>query len=287
MDQTFWSLLIFTCVVCVLYVLIPAKLSFNETFIDTFQEETSETIALQESITSQLLGLKRKGDIKIKVDIVIARNDEDIDWICEQEIKDLIAENSADLETRFFVYSKGKKPISENVPSCHMLKRFDVNYIINSGGEAQTYLHHITRHWDTLADLIVFLPGSSNLPNKKVKVIDTLKAIYKAKLPVVFASKDNMENLKDLVIQKDIPKSPIRPFGDWFTSIFGNEERFHGVIHDGVMSTSEIHIKKRSKEFYERLLTFFSLDVINEAEHYINNSWLNIFHMGEDFILWI
>ncbi|MCJ1258196.1 hypothetical protein MMC24_006027 [Lignoscripta atroalba] len=71
------------------------------------------------------------------VDIVIAHYNEDVSWL-------------ADHMDECIIYSKGGE---KNAPA------FPYHAIPNIGREGHTYLHHIIEHYDSLADITIFLQG--------------------------------------------------------------------------------------------------------------------------------
>ena len=88
----------------------------------------------------------QQGERQASVDLVIARYDEDLSWLAEVE-HELPA-------TRIFVYDKSGSPI--DACAAHGLQRAKCIAVPNLGLEAGTYLKHVTDHFETLADKVVF-----------------------------------------------------------------------------------------------------------------------------------
>lgn len=78
------------------------------------------------------------------VEVVVSHFDEDLDWLSKLETESGEA-------PKVSVYSKG-----ENAPS-----NFDVQRLPNVGREAHSYLSHIVKNYDKLADWTVFTQGGA------------------------------------------------------------------------------------------------------------------------------
>ena len=70
--------------------------------------------------------------------------------------------------------------------------------------------------------------------------------------------------------------SAIRPFGDWYRSIL-KDTPIRGFVWMGIFAVSRYHIQRRSKDFYQKLLTFVDNHPNPEAGHYIERAWAAIF----------
>ena len=125
----------------------------------------------------------------IKIDIVISRFNEDIKYLNDEPFN----------QFNITVYNKGPYEIN-------YLDNAKILTLPNVGRESHTYLHHIIKNYDTLPDIIIFLPGSCLAENKKrltyfkiKKVLETKKSVFgafKERINYDFALEDNINSNK-------------------------------------------------------------------------------------------
>ena len=77
------------------------------------------------------------------IDIVVARYKENIDWLNRFNLSG---------NDRLFIYNKSKDHFDVKIP-------FKCEYLQNIGREAHTFLYHIVKYYDDLADETLFLQG--------------------------------------------------------------------------------------------------------------------------------
>jgi len=165
----------------------------------------------------------------------------------------------------------------------------------NVGKCDHTYLYHIVKNYDNLADITVFLPGSCDMPHKFGKVKHMMRLIEERN-SAVFISDSTVDSLRDTFDQFQLdewitsnednrnmnPESQlqhanIRPFGKWFDHFFGDIQVKH-VTYYGIFSVSKIDILRKPIDFYRRLLEEVSGSSNPEAGHYMERSWAAVFH---------
>jgi Protein of unknown function (DUF3431) len=89
------------------------------------------------------------------VQLVIARYAEPLDWVRDFEFNDDV-----------LVYDKSHTTLTG--PRGHGYRSIRLP---NVGREAHTFLWHILRHWDSLADITIFVPGGAGtMPHKRAKL---------------------------------------------------------------------------------------------------------------------
>jgi hypothetical protein len=209
------------------------------------------------------------------IEIVVANYEEDISWI-----KD-IPEN---LYSRITIYNKGS-------PKVYTIPRSNVVTLPNIGREAHTYLHHIINNYDTLADVTLFLPGSTTSFDQKKAQLDILLEFLKGdqqhsrvvgiRDPAYIG--DQLRHLqideyevthdKNKAANPDTKLTPaaVRPFGAWLQARFPGSD-LRCITYRGLILASRADIHKRSKAKYQELIG--ELMVKNaEAVHFMERSW--------------
>jgi hypothetical protein len=215
------------------------------------------------------------------IDIVISRYSEKLDWL-----KDFPAETYK----RVFIYNKNPKPFEEKID------RATIENLPNIGREAHSYLYHVIKHYDNLADATLFLPGSvRGKPWKDFQLYKIRKSLDNGPGSYIVRStrpkgmeKDfqidshELSNSSNKNLNNDfkLHPSPIRPLSKWMEHYMPGEDMYClGVF--GTFSATKEDIRKRPKSFYEELIK--TVDTTNpEAVHYMERLWANIFSIPED-----
>ena len=201
--------------------------------------------------------------------IVVARYNEDIDWLKKFKLITLI-------------YNKG------NVNN--QLNDFNVINLPNFGRESHTYLYHIINNYDNLKEYTIFFQGSLDFSNE----------IKHSKLNIedYFQNNDFNANLKKIKFE-DL-KNPIQHFGKWkneFDSGLMRKSNFTcyqwlkkfmdfddinieylNVTWGAMFSVKKSIILKKPKIFYEDLLRFVDYHNNPEEGHFFERSWYFILH---------
>ena len=155
----------------------------------------------------------------------------------------------------------------------------------------QTYLYHIIKNYDNLADITIFLPGSCMDNHKKEKTNNVINNTIKTNNTVIYASeikKNSMYNFelnnwgttnlknKELNNETKLRRCDIYPFGKWYDEVFPNITLKY-ITYVGIFSVSKKHIHNRSKKSYEEIIKYVNKDKNEECAHYIERSWIYIF----------
>ena len=88
-----------------------------------------------------------------QVDLVVARNNQPLEWLARVQ-KEALGSKASSLNT--YVYDKGGKN-SVKIPESLDAK---VTHMVNVGMEAHSFLTHIVEHYDDLAEKTVFITGA-------------------------------------------------------------------------------------------------------------------------------
>jgi hypothetical protein len=209
------------------------------------------------------------------VQVVVARYAEDLRWLDELPHRDIVVYDKNDAGDA----SHGNPPA-----------RAVVRRLRNEGREGHTYLHHILRHWDDLADVTIFLPGSAHAHfykrRKLVRVVDAVCAGRPGAVPASRAPQPIHEHLAGLALDEwastdadnaratrvvDLKPCDPRPFGRWYAARGLPPTRF--VTYHGVFAASRDRIRSNPRALYRALLDDVRGHSNPEAGHYLERSW--------------
>lgn len=214
-------------------------------------------------------------------ELVVSRFAEDLDWLDAPPF---------DAFDSVAIYDKSDDEVSQTPPPA----RSRVTKLPNVGREGHTYLHHIIHSWDRLADVTVFVPGSSaTSPHKHTKaqwVAKRALATRDSAFPD-HAESSLMHQHGDFKVdaykssdQKNAARNPEsslapsnrRPLRAWLEA-HGLPD-VDGVVYNGIFAVSRKHIRRRPREFYEQLIRDLEGHSSPEAGHFLERSWLSVFH---------
>jgi len=238
---------------------------------------------------------KETYDSQKRIDIVVARYAESLDWLCDPHIYAIITNNPA-IKTTIYVYNKGHTSAPTTFLECYK-NQVDLvlQQLLNVGRCDHTYLHHMITNYDNLADVTIFLPASCDMSYKIEQALFTIEHSYSdldgTFVADRFPSPVNIQmadfQLDAWMSSNDTNKgtnnddsmlpSPIRPFGDWYKANFRGIVTYD-VVFSGIFSASRTHIQNRSQASYMQLIKYVDGHQNPEAGHYIERSWLAIFY---------
>jgi hypothetical protein len=214
------------------------------------------------------------------VRVIVSRYNEDLNWLNEYPFT----------EFEYIVYNKG---INDDFCKNNVIQ---VVNLPNIGREGHSYLWHIIAHYDHLANILVFFPGSVNIPKKIEKAKRILNAIIQSNYTSAYFDGECVnsiyETFKEFTIKehplsceqncllKSNKKLPLqlaklRPYGIWHKHFFGNVPA-HWYTHYGVFSVDKRDIIQHNVDFYEALIKTVSVEN-PEAGHYMERAWGAIF----------
>ena len=252
-------------------------------------------------ITLQLTGLQQYHEstftnYKPTVDIVISRYNESLDWLCAPIIANHI-KNPAN-KTTIYIYNKGINNVTAEFMRCYQSTIVDLHVVEvpNVGRCDHTYLYHIIKMYDDLADVTVFLPASCEMDSKVNKswfvvanactsrdtvfvnehpgrVIDTVGGFKLDRW--ISGHGDNSKVNKDDSMELANP----RPFKAWFEKVFTGPDRdAEGITYSAIFAMSRKDILNRSRTSYGEIIKHVNTHNNPEAGHYIERSWAAIFY---------
>jgi len=254
----------------------------NATFLYTSPHYTKLYIDLPDSPPQKGGG---SSNISNKTcDIVISRFQEELQWLDDYKTRGF---------HEVYIYNKSGKPIKCPLAKCH------IKSIPNTGVCDNTYLYHIVHHYDKLADITIFAPGSANSDHKREMLDFTINMALNKKDTVLntytfdVSAKEAMYNFtmthypihtkNNHEGDDNFEHSPasIRPFGAWYQANFPGVEIKQASFF-GIFAASKKHIHQRPKTFYEKLLKQINTHKFHEASHYIERSWPAILNAPEE-----
>ena len=197
---------------------------------------------------------------KPTIDIVIARYEENLDWLYR-----LIPDELPYKISKIYIYNKGSELTNIHLPNINIIT------LPNLGRESHTYFYHVINNYNNLADKTIFLPASVwSKEEKRVQLFRLLNyiSIHQTSAIIGVSNPTFIDNEKNLAIDTylvtneenrkknsdiNLDKSELRPYGNWFNLHFPNEE-ISCVSYNGIMIATKNSIHKRSVGFYKILL---------------------------------
>lgn len=204
-------------------------------------------------------------EIKKKIQIVVARYNEDIKWLLP--FKDVT-----------IIYNKG-----QYLP---LLNSFNFINLDNVGRESHTYLYHIIENYDNLSDKTIFFQG--NIRDHKILNIEKY---FGTENFIGNFSKINIEQLKkniehygkwQIEYKNNKMKKNNYTVFDWLTKIIGieinNEMDEFNVVWGANFAISKELILSKPKRFYENIIRYLNYHINPEEGHYLERTWYLIFN---------
>ncbi len=234
---------------------------------------------------------------KKHIHIVIARYNEDLEWLCDDQIKNNIT--NANFKTSIYIYNKGDNNVSPKFMDCYNnIVDLHIIQLPNVGRCDHTYLHHIIENYNNLPDVAVFLPASCTMEYKFAKAKFVINTAYKD-VDTVFVndlSENIYETAKDFSLSSwtssfegnkintdsSMELAQPRPYGEWYKHVFGDEMHHKSITYYGILAISREHIYNRNRDFYKTIITHVDKHHNPEAGHYIERSWSAIFKIPDD-----
>lgn len=227
---------------------------------------------------------RQRGGYHTGIDLVISRYKEKLQWLKEYEAYEF---------KHVYIYNKSDEPI-DCPPFKNPDTRCSVTKAANVGVCDHTYLHHIVEHYDTLADVTVFVPGSAEVEYKKPMLDFILQKVRETRDTVLntFDFKTEVgEAMYNFTMEtyptrydgnrESVGRAPqklahMRPFGAWYHAHFPDVNVTKSTFF-GLMAVSRKHIHQRPKAYYKSLMKHIDTDKFHEASHFIERSWQAVF----------
>jgi hypothetical protein len=217
------------------------------------------------------------------IELVIARYNEKLEWIKMPPFQNY----------EYIVYNKSDNRHFTNTSKCT-----NVIQLPNVGREPHTYLYHIIQNYDTLKDITVFLPGSVDSPNKYERALYLMYVLSISRfetsvLSGFFQSTDILRGLGGFFVDEftctnpnnfsinsdvTIRPSPLRPFGKWYQSMFGENKMTMFATYNSMIAIQKNDILQYPKSYYENLIRQIETHSNPEESHYFERAWEVVFY---------
>jgi len=214
------------------------------------------------------------------IEIVVSRYNEDLNWLNEPIFK----------KYPVVCYNKGVNDTFNKPPNMKKIVK-----VKNVGRCDHTYLYHIVSNYDNLADVTIFLPGSTNMPKKMEKAKMQIEEVEQHK-NTVFIGMHHPNGVKemykdfyldnwvasDTTNQKINPEASLkraepRPFINWYQKHF-RDIHVEYSSYLGILGISREHIVQHPKSYYENLLKELDDHSNPEVGHYFERAWAAVFY---------
>lgn len=243
-----------------------------------------KTIALLLAMTCCVIVLAialfgRQNGRKRDVDVVIARYEENLDWVVD-DLMPIVG-------SRITVYNKGRREtLSAKISGARIVD------LPNVGRCDHTYLHHILEtHGRAGRRPVLFLPGSCRaFPEKWARVQKIIGKFDGASSTFVcddvnmpgdiydfsidrWAARESRNNATNSV-DRLVP-SPVRPFGRWFDEVVRIKDKDppRCLSLGGMFIAAPGDLDRKPRAYYERIKAFLDGDDNVEAGHYVERAW--------------
>jgi hypothetical protein len=218
-------------------------------------------------------------------DYIITRYKEYIDWIQYIPLN----------VNKIYIYNKGPDDdIFKNyIPDEEMLKKLVITKEKNIGRIDHTLVNHILLHWDCLPNILVNLPGTVLMSEKKGRYFSSInrslkslktyyKGFYSPRFKKVVSNFNyNINNYEPEGIcnrnnGNTFIKSEYLDFQAWKTAIIDSRPIKYVCIRC-MFAVCKENIKYIDKEIYERLLQSLSVGDNIENGHFAERIWAHLF----------
>jgi Protein of unknown function (DUF3431) len=224
-----------------------------------------------------------------EIQIVIARYQEDLQWLKEDRFHTFY--------DSLFVYNKAENSDYFNSGEFREIT------LDNLGCEFNTYYQHIVMNYDNLADITVFILGSSHRVNKKKRVdilldmvkqqigTEQKKSVFSCGFIYDSSLHDNSFTIKEYTFQTEentdnghsqkLLLSKIRPLGAWLKEVIGVDKASECMVWNGIFAGAKKDILKRPKKYYETILYHLEVPPNSEVIHFVERSTCSVFESDD------
>jgi len=222
---------------------------------------------------------------KKTVDVVIARYEEDLDWVVDDLMPMLDGADST-----ITVYNKGRREtLSAKISGSK--KKILVVDLPNVGRCDHTYLHHILETLGSRRRPVLFLPGSCRAFPEKWARVQKIIGKFDGRSSTFVCDGDMPDDIYDFAIDRwaaresrnaatnstdRLVPSPVRPFGRWFDEVVridGKKDPPRCLSLGGMFIAAPGDLDRKPRAYYERIKSFLDGDDNVEAGHYVERAW--------------
>ena len=227
-----------------------------------------------------------------QIDYIITRFKEYIDWI------KFIPVNV----NKIYIYNKGPDDnlFKNYTPTEEINNKLVVIKMDNIGRIDHTVVYHILNHWGSLPDILVNLPGTVLMSEKKGKYfsainrsLKNLDTYYKGFFAPRFKKVSSNFNYtisnyepEGICNRNGNPfiKSEYRDFLEWKKALIDDNQVKHVALR-GMFAISKENITFIDKKIYQNLLTSLSVGDNIENGHFAERIWGHLFTQIWDYVI--
>ena len=227
-----------------------------------------------------------------RVDVVLAHYKEDLSWL------------NAYLSRidHLYLYCKDKQVCRKGLPKDLQGAKLVVTHLPNEGREANTYLYHISRYYDRLAERTVFSMASLN--GNWMRKLGFIYSLTEPKHPRPYCVQESVvQNIKDFQLNNfraastslgdgyvkevlNIKPAEFRPLKRWMehylpVDIYRGRCRLGESQHGAIFSATRAEIQKIRLSDYQALLRANQGGDLMEAGYFMERIWR--FMLAADF----
>jgi hypothetical protein len=211
------------------------------------------------------------------IEIFISKYNENIDYLKDEPFN----------QYSITIYNKGNE---EYFKPQNLTENLTLN---NVGVCVHSYLFFITKNYDNLPNITIFLPGSCMDQHKKEKTLKTIEKVKETNNSVFYCNHlDDYSSIYNFTLENWTPTNSenrslnndtslrlcdIRPFGKWYDYVF-NGININDINYHGIFAVSKQHILNRPKESYEELIEYVDKNKNEECAHYFERAFLSVFY---------
>ena len=226
--------------------------------------------------TAKMIELVNNCPHQTSVDVIVARYKEDVTWLTKLEMP------SGTRLRKLIIYNKGETIDFPNVVT-----------LPNKGREGNTYLHHIITHYDTIADITVFIQADirDHCVDGLTDIGYVKKMIETAKLGTSGMSWNAAPwpygTGYDFQLGEYSGRSLVRSsyqYGGWFERFIGkfkNDPQRHLWFKSGLFAVMRDKVLQHKAAFYKHIIDDITTEGENEQGHFLERSWFYIFRGRE------
>ena len=212
----------------------------------------------------------------MKVDLIVARYNEDLEWI----------NKVSHLFTRIFIYNKGDNKIENNLDMFNDKNKIIYENLKNVGREGHTYLYHIIKNYDNLGDDNIFTQAEpfDHLVKKEYVSVDFFKQVIEKYLEsdLEFKGFGGKHYVWYVGINGEKKQNLVRKLhSELFENKFNENYKFN---NGGIFGVNKDTIRNRSKDFFKHIINFsnFSTHINPLIGFGVERMWVLFFN--KDYI---
>jgi len=239
-----------------------------------------------------IIGQKKKKELEI----VVARYEEDLSWLCEEPMLSF-QQRMPQASFTLIIYNKGSAIPPRMIDRLYRhWSRVEITSLPNVGRCDHTFLYHITRRYsDWLShrdQLVLFLPATCMENHKQTRTRQVLRALLRTQDTVLCGPPYSRDHAREFQLSEWKATSPRnyhandesylkpaspRPLGRWLDQHLPDRPLPVYTFYS-VFAVHSRHVVQHPLDLYQRLLATVDDHSNPEAGHYLERSWSGLFY---------